>query len=200
MFWRRQKMSATKLICGLGNPGREYEQHRHNVGFQVVDALCRRREVKLDQRKFEARIGQALIGDQRVLFLEPLTFMNASGSSVAAALRFYKIAPEQLLVIHDELDLPFGRLQLKRGGGAGGHRGLSSLIDSLGTDDFARLRFGIGKPEGPDAKERVIGFVLSGFSSEERQALGDLIERAADAAEAWCGEGLASAMNRFNRR
>ncbi|HME90330.1 MAG TPA: aminoacyl-tRNA hydrolase, partial [Myxococcaceae bacterium] len=120
--------------------------------------------------------------------------------SVAAALRFYKIAPEQLLVIHDELDLPFGRLQLKRGGGAGGHRGLSSLIDSLGTDDFARLRFGIGKPEGPDAKERVIGFVLSGFSPEERQALGDLIERAADAAEAWCGEGLAGAMNRFNRR
>jgi len=200
MFWRRQKMSATKLICGLGNPGREYERHRHNIGFQVMDALCRRHEVKLDQRKFEARMGQGQIGDERVLFVEPQTFMNASGSSVAAALRFYKIAPEQLLVIHDELDLPFGRLQLKRGGGAGGHNGLRSLIDSLGTDDFARLRFGIGKPEGPDAKERVVGFVLSGFSPEERPALGELIERAADAAEIWCREGLASAMNRFNRK
>lgn len=193
-------MSATKLICGLGNPGREYERHRHNLGFQVVEALCRRHQVKLEQRKFDARIGQGQIGEERVLFLQPLTFMNVSGASVAAALRFYKIAPEQLLVVHDELDLPFGRLQLKRGGGAGGHNGLKSLIDSLGIDEFARLRFGIGKPDGPDAKDRVVGHVLSGFSSEEREALGDLIERAADAAEAWCRDGLASAMNQFNRK
>ncbi len=193
-------MSATKLICGLGNPGREYERHRHNVGFQVVDALCKRHQVKLDQRKFEARTGQGQIDGERVLFLEPQTFMNASGASVMAAMRFYKIAPEKLLVIHDELDLPYGRLQLKSGGGAGGHNGLRSLIESLGTDEFPRLRFGIGKPEGPDAKERVIGYVLSGFSPEERQALDERIERAADAAEAWCRGGLASAMNRFNRK
>lgn len=200
VFWQRHKMSAAKLICGLGNPGREYENHRHNIGFRVVDVICRRSHASLDQQKFEARIGQGRIGDQRALFLQPQTFMNSSGSSVAAAMRFYKIGIEQLLVIHDELDLPFGRLQLKAGGGAGGHNGLKSLIDCLASEDFARLRFGIGKPEGFGAKDRVVGYVLSGFGPEERKSISELVDRAADAVDAWCREGLAIAMNRFNRR
>jgi PTH1 family peptidyl-tRNA hydrolase len=200
VFWRRRETLPTKLICGLGNPGPTYEAHRHNLGFRVIDALGDRWQVKLSQRKFDGWIGQGTIGKSRVLLLEPQTFMNASGSAVAAAARFYKVDPAELLVIHDELDLPFGRLQLKTGGGAGGHNGIQSIIDCLGRDDFHRLRFGIGKPEGPGAKERVVGYVLSDFNREEQFQLDELIGRAADAAEAWSRDGLASAMNRFNRR
>jgi PTH1 family peptidyl-tRNA hydrolase len=191
---------ATKLICGLGNPGAEYEGHRHNIGFRIVDAAGERFEVKLGQRKFDGWMGQGTVGKYRVFLLEPQTFMNASGSAVAAAARFYKIDPADLLVVHDELDLPFGRLQLKSGGGAGGHNGLISIIDCLGRDDFARLRFGIGKPEGPGAKERVVSHVLSDFNRDEQGALDELLGRAVDAVEAWSRDGLASAMNRFNRR
>ena len=191
---------ATKLICGLGNPGAEYEGQRHNVGFRIIDAAAERFETKLDRRKFDGRIGQGEIGKSRVFLFEPQTFMNASGAAVAAAVRFYKIDAADLLVVHDELDLPFGRLQLKLGGGAGGHNGLISIIEWLGREDFARLRFGIGKPEGPGAKERVVSHVLSDFNPEEQAALEDLVGRAADAVDAWSRDGLASAMNRFNRR
>ena len=189
-----------KLICGLGNPGREYERHRHNIGFQVVEALLPRAGASLNQDKFQARVGQGSLGGERLLFLEPQTYMNLSGRSVAEAARFYKVTVEDILVIHDELDLPFGRLQLKAGGGSGGHNGLKSLVSSLGADSFIRLRFGIGKPEGPNAKERVAGYVLSNFDDGERRQLEDLVAQATDAAELWVREGLAVAMNRFNRR
>jgi PTH1 family peptidyl-tRNA hydrolase len=168
-----------KLICGLGNPGREYERHRHNIGFMVVEALLPRAKAELNQEKFQARVGQGALGSERILFVEPQTFMN---------------------LIHDELDLPFGRLQLKAGGGTGGHNGLKSSVQSLGADGFIRLRFGIGKPEGPNAKERVAGYVLSSFDDGERRQLEEHIGRAADMAETWAREGLATAMNRFNRR
>ncbi|XXF80312.1 aminoacyl-tRNA hydrolase [Myxococcaceae bacterium GXIMD 01537] len=189
-----------KLICGLGNPGREYERHRHNIGFQVVEALLPRARAELNQEKFQARVGQGALGGERILFLEPQTYMNLSGRSVADAARFYKVAVEDVLVIHDELDLPFGRLQLKAGGGTGGHNGLKSTVQCLGADGFARLRFGIGKPEGPNAKERVAGYVLSNFDDGERRQLEELVGRSADAAEAWVRDGLASAMNRFNKK
>lgn len=189
-----------KIIAGLGNPGREYERHRHNIGFRVVDELLRRVRGELHQDKFEARVGTANLGGEQVLFVEPQTYMNLSGRSIAGAARFYKVAPEDVLVVHDELDLPFGRIQLKAGGGAGGHNGLKSTIEQLGGDRFARLRFGIGKPEGPNAKERVSGYVLSPFFSEEQTQLEDRIWLAADAAEAWVKDGMAKAMNQFNKR
>jgi PTH1 family peptidyl-tRNA hydrolase len=189
-----------KLICGLGNPGQEYERHRHNLGFRVVDELCRRAGTALSQEKFEARIGQGTLGRERVVFLQPQTFMNHSGFALVPAIRFYKIVLPDVLVVHDELDLPFGRIQLKSGGGAGGHNGLRSILEQLGEDGFARLRFGIGKPEGPNAKARVTGYVLSSFTPEEEASLNDLIVRAADASETWAREGIATAMNRFNRR
>ncbi|WP_224249681.1 aminoacyl-tRNA hydrolase [Hyalangium gracile] len=189
-----------KLICGLGNPGREYERHRHNIGFMVVEALLPRARAELNQEKFQARVGQGSLGSERILFVEPQTYMNLSGRSLAEAARFYKVAVEDILVIHDELDLPFGRLQLKAGGGTGGHNGLKSSVQSLGADGFIRLRFGIGKPEGPNAKERVAGYVLSGFDDGERRQLEEFIGRAADMAETWAREGLATAMNRFNRK
>ena len=189
-----------KLICGLGNPGREYERHRHNVGFMVVDVLLGRARASLGQGKFEAHVGQGTLGVEKVLFVLPQTFMNLSGRSVGAAARFYKVPPEDVLVIHDELDLPYGRLQLKAGGGSGGHNGLKSITQTLGTDGYHRLRYGIDKPQGPNAKERVAGYVLSNFDDGERRGLEDALYRAADAAEAWTREGLASAMNRFNRK
>jgi PTH1 family peptidyl-tRNA hydrolase len=189
-----------KLICGLGNPGREYERHRHNIGFMVVEALLPRARAELNQEKFAAKVGQGTLAGERVLFVEPQTFMNLSGRSVAEAARFYKVAVEDVLVIHDELDLPFGRLQLKAGGGSGGHNGLKSTVSSLGDEGFIRLRFGIGKPEGPNARERVSGYVLSGFDDGERRHLEELIGRSVDMVETWIREGLSVAMNRFNRK
>ena len=193
-------MHGARLVVGLGNPGREYAGHRHNVGFMVVDRLAGAVGIPLGQSKFEGRFGQGDAGRIRVLLLEPETFMNASGESVSAAARFFKVAPEDLLVVHDELDLAFGRLQLKKGGGTGGHNGLESIVEQLGTTEFARLRFGIGKPQGPNAKERVVGHVLHDFSSEEKAALEPLLERSVDMARAWLTLGLAEAMNRHNRR
>jgi peptidyl-tRNA hydrolase, PTH1 family len=187
-----------KLICGLGNPGREYQHHRHNVGFMVVDALAHRARADLGSSKFDATLGQGALGGHKVLLLKPQTFMNHSGRSLAQAARFYKVAPEDVLVIHDELDLPYGRLQLKSGGGAGGHNGLRSILDCLGEDRFGRLRVGVGKPEG--GKERVVGHVLAPFSSEEQAQLGELLDRASEAAAGWAELGMAQAMNRYNRR
>lgn len=189
-----------KIICGLGNPGREYERHRHNIGFMVVEALLGRARAELNHEKFQARVGQGSLGGEKVLFLEPQTYMNLSGRSVAEAARFYKVAVEDILVVHDELDMPFGRLQLKAGGGSGGHNGLKSTVSSLGADSFIRLRFGIGKPQGPNAKERVAGYVLSNFDDAERRQLDELISQAADACETWVRDGLATAMNRYNKR
>ncbi|WP_342375034.1 aminoacyl-tRNA hydrolase [Myxococcus stipitatus] len=189
-----------KLICGLGNPGREYERHRHNIGFMAVEALLSRARAELNQEKFAAKVGQGTLAGERILFIEPQTFMNLSGRSVAEAARFYKVAPEDVLVIHDELDLPLGRLQLKAGGGSGGHNGLKSIVSSLGSEAFVRLRFGIDKPTGPNARERVAGYVLSNFDDGERRQLDELIARAVDMTECWVRDGLSVAMNRFNRK
>jgi PTH1 family peptidyl-tRNA hydrolase len=189
-----------KLLVGLGNPGRDYAGHRHNLGFVVVERLASRLGIALAQEKFEARFGQGDVEGHRILLLEPQTYMNGSGAAVAAAVRFYKVGLKDLLVVHDELDLPFGRLQLKRGGGTGGHNGLESIVERLGEEGFARLRVGIGKPPGPNAKERVVGHVLHDFSAEERAELPALIDRAAEMAESWLRLGLAQAMNRHNRR
>ena len=189
-----------KILCGLGNPGREYERHRHNVGFRVVDALASRLSAGPAQSKWDAEISQATHRGEKLILLKPQTFMNLSGRALAQAARFYKVPPADVLVVHDELDLPFGRLQLKQGGGTGGHNGLKSIVEQLGADGFVRLRFGIGKPEGPNAKERVVGWVLQGFFAEEERALDELVPAAADASLCWVEEGLASAMNRFNRK
>jgi PTH1 family peptidyl-tRNA hydrolase len=189
-----------KIVCGLGNPGREYEGHRHNVGFRVLEALARRRTASFSSARFDAEVAQAALRGEKLLLLKPQTFMNRSGQSLAAAARFYQVPVEGVLVVHDELDLPFGRLQLKAGGGTGGHNGLQSILESWGEQDFARLRFGIGKPEGPGAKERVIGHVLGDFSLDEAAALPALIDRAAELAELFAAEGLSRAMNAGNRR
>ncbi len=189
-----------KLICGLGNPGREYERHRHNIGFRVVETLAAKLGASFHQEKFKARIATAGLDGDKLLLLLPQTFMNLSGESVAQAARFFKVEPTDTLVVHDEVDLPFGRLQLKKGGGTGGHNGLRSIVSAWGTEDFDRLRFGVGKPEGPNAKDRVPGWVLSGFTAEEERQVPDQIDVCVQAAEVWAKNGMAAAMNRFNRR
>lgn len=188
-----------KIICGLGNPGSEYQAHRHNIGFRVVDAVAARCQTPLSGQKFSAHMAQASIAGEKVLLLKPQTFMNLSGTSLAAAARFYKVAPAEVLVVHDELDLPFGTLQLKAGGGTGGHNGLNSIVESWGETGFARLRFGIGRPVGV-SKDRVVGHVLQDFSHEEACALLPLIDRSCEAVACWAKEGLQKAMNAFNRR
>jgi peptidyl-tRNA hydrolase, PTH1 family len=189
-----------KIICGLGNPGTEYEGNRHNIGFMVVDALARHWRCSFSTQKFDASCATASVGNQKVLVLKPQTFMNRSGQSVSAAARFYKVATSEILIVHDELDLPFGRLQLKQGGGAGGHNGLHSIDEQLGENSYGRLRCGIDKPTGINAKERVIGHVLGDFSTAESQALEALFPEAVQRCEAWAIVGMQRAMNQLNSK
>ena len=186
-----------KLIVGLGNPGDRYEQTRHNVGFQIVDALAAKTGICLSSSKFEGELGQGSLKGQKVALLKPKTFMNCSGDSVGPAARFYKVVGDDLIVVHDELDMPLGRLQLKKGGGTGGHHGLDSIVERLGTGDFVRVRVGIGKPE---TKQRTVGHVLGGFTKDEASLWKETADRAVGAIEAIFRAGLAKAMNDFNRR
>jgi PTH1 family peptidyl-tRNA hydrolase len=183
------------LIVGLGNPGAQYADNRHNVGFMVVDELARRGRAAAPRAKFGAEILEATIGGNRLLLCKPQEYMNVSGQAVARVAGFWKIGLPEMVVVHDELDVPFDRLKLAAGGGPGGHNGVKSLISSLGDPAFARVRVGIGRPApGRDAAD----YVLTDFSRAEAAVLPDLIGRAADAVEAIVGSGLTTAMNRFN--
>jgi PTH1 family peptidyl-tRNA hydrolase len=196
-LFRRGKEHAPTidlLVAGLGNPGREYERTRHNVGWMVVDELARRADASF-RSKFNGRLAEARLGDSRVALLEPETYMNESGRSIGAALRFFKVAPEELLVVHDDVDLEPGRLQARRGGGLAGHNGLRSIAQSLGSQEFLRLRIGVGRP-GRGDRRPVADYVLSPFDTEVD--VDALVRRAADAAEAIVRDGLDAAQARFN--
>ena len=186
------------LVVGLGNPGPRYAGNRHNVGFMVVDVLARRMGISLaPARKLKSELGKGTLGDERVLLLVPLTYMNLAGEAVGPAARYYDVPPERIVVVHDELDLPFGTVRLKRGGGTGGHNGLKSVAAHLSTPAFLRARFGIGRP--PPGRD-VAAYVLSDFTPEERRALPALVDLTADAVEAIVMEGIEAAMNRFHRK
>jgi len=185
------------LVVGLGNPGREYAGNRHNVGFDVVTELAARAKAPPLREKFGAEIGEATIRGERVLLCKPMEFMNVSGQAVARVAKFWKIAPASIVVVHDDLDLPFGRLKLGAGGGHGGNNGVRSVIADLGTADFLRVRFGIGRPApGGDAAN----YVLTDFSRAEQKELPDLRSSAADAVEEILASGLDASMNRFNTK
>ena len=184
-----------KLVVGLGNPGPEYARTRHNVGFWVVDRVAARRGLALAERAYRSAVGRGTVGDEPYVLLEPQTFMNRSGAAVRSAADDLGVAPEEILVAYDDLDLPVGRLRLRSAGGAGGHRGVASITEALGTKEFPRLRVGIGRPEtGGD----VVEWVLEAPSASETEALASAVEIAADAVECWLVEGLSSAMNRYN--
>jgi peptidyl-tRNA hydrolase, PTH1 family len=189
-----QSSSLDLLVVGLGNPGREYERTRHNVGWLVIDELARRLEGRW-REKFSGRLAEVRLDGLRLTLLKPETFMNDSGRSVAAAARFFKVEPESLLVVHDDVDLEAGRLQARAGGGLAGHNGLRSLAESLGTQDFLRLRIGVGRPGRGDPRS-VADYVLSPFGAEEDPAA--LVSRGADAVETLAREGVEVTQQRFN--
>jgi peptidyl-tRNA hydrolase, PTH1 family len=186
------------LVVGLGNPGPSYASHRHNVGFMVVDLLARRVGGRFKRHKGRADVLEGRLGGvpgHRVVLAEPRAYMNESGGPVASLCDFYKIGPDRLLAVHDELDLPYGDLRLKFGGGDNGHNGLKSLRRSLGTGDYHRLRFGIGRPPG---RTDAAAYVLKDFSAAERRDLDYHVDRAADAVECLVVDGLAQAQNLYN--
>lgn len=195
-LFRRGSVASTLdlLVVGLGNPGREYERDRHNVGWQIVDELGRRHGASF-KGKFSGRIAEVRVGDARLALLKPETFMNESGRSVVAAMTFFKVPIERLLVVHDEVDLETGRLQVRAGGGLAGHNGLRSIARSLGSQEFLRLRVGVGRPERGDPRP-VADYVLSPFTPEDDSAA--IVVRAADAVELLATEGLERAGSTFN--
>ena len=196
LFRRRGDGASTLdlLVAGLGNPGREYERTRHNVGWMVVDELARRRNGSF-RSKFSGQLAEVRDEDRRLALLKPETYMNVSGQSVGAAARFFKVAPGSLLVVHDDVDLDPGRLQIRVGGGLAGHNGLRSIASTLGTQDFLRLRIGVGRP-GRGDRRPVADYVLSEFQPEID--VDALVALAADAVEAIAREGPEPAQQRFN--
>jgi len=187
-----------RLVLGLGNPGPRYARTRHNVGFAVVERLAERHGITLDRERHRARFGRGRIAGRPVLLAEPLTFMNLSGEAVRPLMRYHALEPEEMIVVHDEADLPPGLVRVKLGGGIAGHNGLRSLVQHLGTNGFTRVRVGIGRP--PEQGFPLADWVLTVPPPEEAEALAGGVKTAADAVEAILAEGVASAMERFNRR
>jgi peptidyl-tRNA hydrolase, PTH1 family len=190
-----------KIIVGLGNPGTCYQWTRHNIGFQVVDRLAEGNHLSICHKRFKAQFGKGRICSQDVLLIKPLTYMNLSGLAIQQVVRFYKVGPEDLprdlIVIHDDLDLPFGAFRIKRWGGDGGHQGVRSVIESLGDSHFLRLKVGIGRPlRGSDPAE----YVLNPFDGTERNSLDGILSRAAECVAVILSEGVEAAMNRYQKK
>ena len=183
-----------KLIVGLGNPGARYAHSRHNIGFLIADRFARAHALDFTRKRFNALIAEGSVGGQRILLAKPQAFMNSSGEAVGKLFAFYKIAPHDLLVVYDDLDLPLGKMRLRSRGSSGGHHGMESIIAHVGMSDFPRLRVGIGRPN-PDAD---IDHVLGSFDADERVVMDETFARAADAIDVWLTDGITVAMNKFN--
>lgn len=188
-------MSDKQLIVGLGNPGKRYEGTRHNIGFMVVDAVASREREVFRAGRGEYLLCRLRVADRELLLQKPLTYMNLSGAAVQHALHYFKLTSEALLVIADDIHLPFGKLRFRGQGSDGGHNGLSSVIAALGTQNFSRLRIGVGNDFLKGAQS---DFVLSSFAADEKEELNDVVNRAADAVLHYCEHGLASVMNAYN--
>lgn len=183
------------LIAGFGNPGREYRNTRHNVGFKVIDSLVSEFNTKLTKVQFKAMIGSAELDNAHIILAKPQTFMNLSGQAVASLIRFYKIPLDHVIVAHDDIDLPLGTIRIRPGGGSGGQKGLASTIEKLGTQDFPRMRIGIGRPSG---SQEAAGYVLQEFSTADEKILIDVLPTAVQAIRTFISDGLETAMTRFN--
>ncbi len=185
------------IIVGLGNPGLHYQGSRHNIGFMVVDRLAENYHITISTRRFNSIYGKGLVDSQEIIVVKPMTFMNRSGEALIKITQFFQIQLTNLIVIHDDIDLPFGMLRFKQRGGDGGHLGVRSIIESMGRDNFLRLKVGVGRPpKGIDPAE----YVLSMFDEIERSRLNELLDRAAKALKVLLLEGLQIAMNRFHRK
>ncbi|WP_058305650.1 aminoacyl-tRNA hydrolase [Gracilibacillus massiliensis] len=185
-----------KCIVGLGNPGIKYQETRHNVGFMVIDEILKRHNWTLNKNKFKGHFALETIESEKVILLQPQTYMNLSGESLRPLMDFYNLTPEEVTVIYDDLDLPLGKVRLRQTGGHGGHNGVRSIIDQLGTKQFNRLRFGIGRPETPMS---VIDYVLGKFDKSNQPLLEKSITHAADAMESWMGQPFQKVMNDYNK-
>ncbi|MDY6879936.1 MAG: aminoacyl-tRNA hydrolase [Desulfatiglans sp.] len=183
------------LFVGLGNPGLKYEQTRHNIGERAIDLWSRRLGIRLNRKRFHSRIAVTTVRDQRIILLVPMTYMNKSGISVRECLDYYDLDIRRVVVIHDDLDLPVGRIKIARHGGTGGHRGVSSIINSLGSKEFPRIKVGIGRPRYDESIE---DFVLSPVYHDQKDILKGVVKIAVDVCEVLVSEGVESAMNRFN--
>lgn len=195
MFFQK-KAPVTWIVVGLGNPGNKYENTRHNAGFLVVDELGERGRFPIQKLKHKALTNTAVIGGQGVLVMKPTTYMNLSGEAVGDAARFYKIPADHVLVISDDTDLPVGKLRIRKSGSAGGHNGLKSIIQHLGTDQFPRLKVGVGGKPHPDYD--MADWVLGKLQGEDKKVFDEAVKKAADAIECLLKEGADKAMNRFN--
>ena len=207
-FFRKKKTGYGEpslfLITGLGNPGPEYVHTRHNAGFLVIDELAARTGSKLKESGYESSFAHTNLGGYKLILAKPFTYMNRSGVAVKGLMRRFSLSPDRLLVIYDDMDLPLGRIRLRPSGGSGGHKGVSSIIAHLGSEDFARLRIGIGRSETNSGRnnnrgQQVIGHVLSPFAPEEETVIAEAVSRAAGAAEVFLKEGITSAMNNYNK-
>jgi len=188
-----------KLIVGLGNPGRSYAHNRHNIGFVCLNRFARTEGIKFDKKKGLARIGAGAVVDNEVMLARPQTFMNNSGQSVSRLIKKFKIDLDDLIIIHDDLDLPLAKIRISHGSGSGGHKGINSIIQEMGTRDFIRLRVGIGRPNNPEISEDgIIGYVLSDFTPAEKRAIDKILPTANEAILCLLTEGLTPAMNKYN--
>jgi PTH1 family peptidyl-tRNA hydrolase len=195
MTYSIEKPNETYLIAGLGNPGLEYRHTRHNFGFLVIEALAEEAKLPLKRVKFKAMIAEGRLENKPVVLAKPLTFMNDSGTSIISLMHFFKIDLNHLLIIHDDLDLPFGTIRLRADGGTSGQRGMASIIDKLGTQTFPRMRLGIGRPPG---QMESADYVLQRFSKAEDEVLKIVLKFAVEAAQTFVRDGLVAAMNRYN--
>lgn len=195
--FRKEREHMAYLIIGLGNPGKRYESTRHNIGFMALDVLAAQLEIALKQKSFNALWGKGTIAGKNVLLAEPQTFMNLSGTAVRQLQSFFKTDISNLIVIHDDLDLPFGSVRLKAGGGTAGHNGLASIESNLGTPGFIRVRLGIGKPVD---KSRIEGYVLEPFKGEEIDILPEILKRAADACAEIVISDMQNAMGKYQKK
>ena len=188
-------MGQMKMVVGLGNPGAEFVDTRHNIGFGVIDSLAEVLGIDVGKRKFSARLGSGEFGDKKLILLKPWQFMNRSGEAVAKAVGFYKLPLGEMLVVTDDIALEPGRIRIRAKGSAGGHNGLADIIDKLGANQFARLRVGIGRSD----RQETIDYVLDRPTRDERRLLDEAIDRARQAAICWLEFGIGAAMNKFNR-
>ncbi len=182
------------VIVGLGNPGREYAENRHNIGFLCIDHIATEHEIRLNKSRFKAVFGEGRLGGHRVVLVKPQTFMNKSGAAVAPVARWYKVDPNDILVIYDDLDLPFGRVRLRPEGSSGGHNGIKSIIADLGTTQFPRIRIGIGRPRHGDP----VDYVLNDFDREQAPFVPDICAHVDRAVQTFLAQGIKEAMNTFN--
>lgn len=186
-----------KLVVGLGNPGRAYRWTRHNMGFQLIDILSEKRGIEVSRRGMKSLYGMGKIGQEGVILAKPLTYMNLSGEAVGQLLRFFKIPPQELVVLHDDLDLPWGKIRIRVRGGYGGHQGVKSIIEAVGSDRFVRMKVGIGRPAESD--QDPADYVLEPLRDQEREEFKDVVRRAVEAVEVVLLEGPQEAMDRFHK-